>query len=253
MEDEFYHLTVKGNDLNTYVRRFQELATLYPTMVPDSEKMMEVFIGGLPQSIEGNVTASKTQTLEEAINIAQRLMDQGYNAHSRLHVERRALCKSVPISPPITNALGSVLHVEGKECSSKTECCPQLKYSTHYYRYFYDIEMDDRKLSMHKTPLFRVAIPDLVKPTFKIDLCGFNSGLHVDPAKIEAVKNWASPTNHGNNQLLRTFRLNTGDSQSLQHILDQKVLEHEDNVIVLEKLLADFDCEIATILESQML
>ncbi|GKF62610.1 hypothetical protein Tco_0182664 [Tanacetum coccineum] len=76
MEDKFYHLTVKGNDLKTYVRRFQELATLCPTMVPDSEKMMEVFIGGLPRSIEGNVTASKPQTLEEAINIAQRLMDQ---------------------------------------------------------------------------------------------------------------------------------------------------------------------------------
>ncbi|GKA17862.1 putative reverse transcriptase domain-containing protein [Tanacetum coccineum] len=76
MEDEFYHLTVKGNDLKAYVRRFQELATLCPTMVPDSEKMMEVFIGGLPRSIEGNVTASKPQTLEEAINIAQRLMDQ---------------------------------------------------------------------------------------------------------------------------------------------------------------------------------
>ncbi|GJX95312.1 hypothetical protein Tco_0351110 [Tanacetum coccineum] len=42
----------------------------------DFEKMMEVFIGGLPQSIEGNVTAFKPQTLEEAINIAQRLMDQ---------------------------------------------------------------------------------------------------------------------------------------------------------------------------------
>ncbi|GKA68757.1 reverse transcriptase domain-containing protein [Tanacetum coccineum] len=70
MEDEFYHLTVKGNDLMTYVRRFQELATLCPTMVPDSEKMMEVFIRGLPRSIKGNVTASKPQTLEEAINIA---------------------------------------------------------------------------------------------------------------------------------------------------------------------------------------
>ncbi|GJT84616.1 putative reverse transcriptase domain-containing protein [Tanacetum coccineum] len=77
IEDEFYHLTAKGNDLKTYVRRFQELATLYPTMVPDSEKMIEVFIRGLPRSIEGNVTASKPQTLEEAINIAQRLMDQG--------------------------------------------------------------------------------------------------------------------------------------------------------------------------------
>ncbi|GJT50451.1 hypothetical protein Tco_0976608 [Tanacetum coccineum] len=41
-----------------------------------SEKMMEVFIGGLPHSIKGNVTASKPQTLEEAINIAQRLIDQ---------------------------------------------------------------------------------------------------------------------------------------------------------------------------------
>ncbi|GKB46643.1 hypothetical protein Tco_0897396 [Tanacetum coccineum] len=73
--EEAYKITW-GNDLKTYVRRFQELATLCPTMVPDSEKMMEVFIGGLPRSIEGNVTASKPQTLEEAINIAQRLMDQ---------------------------------------------------------------------------------------------------------------------------------------------------------------------------------
>nr|GEU51223.1 reverse transcriptase domain-containing protein [Tanacetum cinerariifolium] len=70
MEDEFYHLTVKGNDLKTYVRRFQELATLCPTMVSDSKKMMEAFIKGLSRSIEGNVTASKPQTLEEAINIA---------------------------------------------------------------------------------------------------------------------------------------------------------------------------------------
>nr|GEW22563.1 reverse transcriptase domain-containing protein [Tanacetum cinerariifolium] len=76
MEDEFYDLTVKGNDLKTYIRRFQELATLCPNMVPNTEKLMEAFIGGLPRSIEGNVTASKPQTLEEAINIAQRLMDQ---------------------------------------------------------------------------------------------------------------------------------------------------------------------------------
>ncbi|GJU37216.1 reverse transcriptase domain-containing protein [Tanacetum coccineum] len=76
MEDEFYNLVVKGNDLKTYIRRFQELAVLCPNMVPNSEKLMEAFIGGLPQSIEGNVTASKPQTLEEATNIAHRLMDQ---------------------------------------------------------------------------------------------------------------------------------------------------------------------------------
>ncbi|GJV31243.1 reverse transcriptase domain-containing protein [Tanacetum coccineum] len=59
MEDEFYNLAVKGNDLKTYIRRFQELAILCPNMVPNTEKLMEVFISGLPKSIEGNVTASK--------------------------------------------------------------------------------------------------------------------------------------------------------------------------------------------------
>ncbi|GKC37509.1 reverse transcriptase domain-containing protein [Tanacetum coccineum] len=50
----------------------QELAVLCPTMVPNSEKLIEVFIGGLPRSIEGNVNALKPQTLEEAITITQR-------------------------------------------------------------------------------------------------------------------------------------------------------------------------------------
>ncbi|GJY40012.1 reverse transcriptase domain-containing protein [Tanacetum coccineum] len=76
MEDEFYGLTVNGSDLKTYIRRFQELAVLCPNMVPNTEKLMEAFIGGLPQSIEGNVTASKPQTLEEATNIAHRIRGQ---------------------------------------------------------------------------------------------------------------------------------------------------------------------------------
>ncbi|GJX67548.1 reverse transcriptase domain-containing protein, partial [Tanacetum coccineum] len=69
MEDEFYNLT----------------------------KLVEVFIGGLPRSIEGNITASKPQTLEEAITITQRLMDQvikhnsvqGTNDHKRKFDDRR--------------------------------------------------------------------------------------------------------------------------------------------------------------------
>nr|GEV03148.1 hypothetical protein [Tanacetum cinerariifolium] len=66
----------KWNDLKTYVRRFQELAVLCPTMVHNSEKMMEVFIERLPRSIKGNVTASEPQNLKKAITITQRLMDQ---------------------------------------------------------------------------------------------------------------------------------------------------------------------------------
>ncbi|GJZ36698.1 reverse transcriptase domain-containing protein [Tanacetum coccineum] len=66
----------KGNDLKAYVRRLHGMGNLIvPLWLPDSGND-GVFIGGLPRSIEGNVTASKPQTLEEAINIAQRLMDQ---------------------------------------------------------------------------------------------------------------------------------------------------------------------------------
>nr|GEX53733.1 putative reverse transcriptase domain-containing protein [Tanacetum cinerariifolium] len=58
---------------------------------------MEVFIEGLPRSIEGNVTASNPQTLEEAITITHRLMDQvtkqnyvqGTNDHKRKFDDRR--------------------------------------------------------------------------------------------------------------------------------------------------------------------
>ncbi|GJT04066.1 putative reverse transcriptase domain-containing protein [Tanacetum coccineum] len=58
---------------------------------------MEAFIIGLPRSIEGNVTTLKPQTLEEVINITQRLMDQvtrhnsvqGTNDHKRKFDDRR--------------------------------------------------------------------------------------------------------------------------------------------------------------------
>nr|GEV14938.1 reverse transcriptase [Tanacetum cinerariifolium] len=71
------------NELNRYFLAATvlrtELAVLCPTMVPNSEKLMEVFIGGLPRSIEGNVISSMPQTLEEAITISKRLMDQDLN------------------------------------------------------------------------------------------------------------------------------------------------------------------------------
>nr|GEW44422.1 reverse transcriptase domain-containing protein [Tanacetum cinerariifolium] len=76
---------------------YKEFMSCQPFNFKDSEKIMEAFIKGLPRSIEGNVTASKPQTLEEAINIAQRLMDQvtkhnsmqGTNDHKRKFDDRR--------------------------------------------------------------------------------------------------------------------------------------------------------------------
>nr|GEY55056.1 hypothetical protein [Tanacetum cinerariifolium] len=87
---------------NKYCPRTEELAALCPNMVPNTEKLMEVFIGVLPRSIEGNVTASKPQTLKETINITQRLMDQvtkhnsmqGTNDHKRKFDDSRNIDKN---------------------------------------------------------------------------------------------------------------------------------------------------------------
>nr|GEZ44759.1 putative reverse transcriptase domain-containing protein [Tanacetum cinerariifolium] len=52
MEEELYNLIVKENDLKTYVRRFQELAVLCLNMVPNTEKLLEAFIGDAFYDIE---------------------------------------------------------------------------------------------------------------------------------------------------------------------------------------------------------
>ncbi|GJR45373.1 hypothetical protein Tco_1313476 [Tanacetum coccineum] len=48
MEDEFYNLVVKGDDLKTYIRRFRKLSLIVPNMVAKSDKLMEAFSGIAP-------------------------------------------------------------------------------------------------------------------------------------------------------------------------------------------------------------
>ncbi|GKE68948.1 reverse transcriptase domain-containing protein [Tanacetum coccineum] len=106
-----------------------ELATLCPTMVPDSEKMMEVFIGGLPRSIEGNVTASKPQTLEDAINIAQRLMDQEtFRSYAVTPTENNGYTGNRPLCKKCT------LHHIGP-CTVKCNTCNKVGHLTKNSRH----------------------------------------------------------------------------------------------------------------------
>nr|GEY96589.1 putative reverse transcriptase domain-containing protein [Tanacetum cinerariifolium] len=96
METELWNLTVKGNDLTTYIQRFQELILLCTRMVPDEEDRVERFIRGLPDNIQGNVIAVDLARLQDTIRIANQLMDnklQGYAARS---AEKKRMMKSNP-------------------------------------------------------------------------------------------------------------------------------------------------------------
>nr|GEV87193.1 putative reverse transcriptase domain-containing protein [Tanacetum cinerariifolium] len=62
-----------------------------------------------------------------------------------------------------------------------------------------------------------------------------SEGVHVDPAKITTIKNWATPTTPTE---VRQFL----DHKSLQYILDQKELNMRQRGWI--ELLSDYDCEI---------
>ncbi|GJZ71428.1 putative reverse transcriptase domain-containing protein [Tanacetum coccineum] len=93
MESELWNLTVKNNDLAAYTQRFQELTMMCTKMVPEEEDRVEKFIGGLPDNIQGNVIAAEPTRLQDAVRIANNLMDQklkGYavkNAKNKRRLE----------------------------------------------------------------------------------------------------------------------------------------------------------------------
>ncbi|GKC08366.1 hypothetical protein Tco_0999976 [Tanacetum coccineum] len=63
MKDEFYNLTVKGNDSKNVTLEDSRISSLCLTWCQHRRNSWKLSIGGLPRSIEGNVTASKPQTL----------------------------------------------------------------------------------------------------------------------------------------------------------------------------------------------
>ncbi|GJY19279.1 putative reverse transcriptase domain-containing protein [Tanacetum coccineum] len=130
MEDEFYNLIVKGNDLKTYIRRFQELAILYPTMVPNSEKLLEVFIGGLPRSIKGNVIASKPQTLEESITITQRTCTIKCQTCSKVGHQTKNCRNKGPAIRSNLQPIPVTCHACGEKGHYKNQC-PKANNSAH--------------------------------------------------------------------------------------------------------------------------
>ncbi|GJT53631.1 hypothetical protein Tco_0988685 [Tanacetum coccineum] len=177
---------------------------------------MEVFTGGLPQSIEGTVTASKPQTLEEATNIAQRLMDQYYDTvtgnPSLVSKDAPASRQDLGMSSVILSTRGS-LDEELQKQSAPLKSTYETAISDLIIPLGRKVSIDDILIySLNKEEHekhLRIILELLKKEKLyaKFSKCDFwistvqflrhvidNRGIHVDPAKIKAIKDWASPT-----------------------------------------------------------
>ncbi|GJU95776.1 putative reverse transcriptase domain-containing protein [Tanacetum coccineum] len=89
METELWNLSVKNNDIANYTQRFQEITMMCTKMVPEEEDRVEKFIRGLPDNIQGNVIAAEPTRLQDAIRIANNLMDQKLKGYAVRNEENK--------------------------------------------------------------------------------------------------------------------------------------------------------------------
>ncbi|GJV97609.1 reverse transcriptase domain-containing protein [Tanacetum coccineum] len=89
MESELWNLTVKNNDLAAYTQRFQELTMLCTKMVLEEEDRVKKFIGGLPDNIQGNVIAAEPTRLQDAVRMANNLMDQKLKGYAMKNAKNK--------------------------------------------------------------------------------------------------------------------------------------------------------------------
>nr|GFA17787.1 reverse transcriptase domain-containing protein [Tanacetum cinerariifolium]GFA20871.1 reverse transcriptase domain-containing protein [Tanacetum cinerariifolium] len=185
MEEELYNLIVKGNDLKPYVRRFQELAVLCPNMVPKAEKLLEAFIRDAFYDIKmADENLVRTNTIIKGATLT--LLNQPFKINlmliklgsfdvvivmdwlSKYHV--KILYEEKVVHIPINGETLIIRVVKKKKSDEKRlEEIPIVRESQTFF--------------------LKIYLPFLPFAKHLID----SQELHIDPAKIKAVKNWETP------------------------------------------------------------
>nr|GFA70202.1 hypothetical protein [Tanacetum cinerariifolium] len=89
LEVKLWNLRVKSNDVVGYNLRFQELALLCVRMFPEESDKVKRYVGGLLDMIHKTVVASRPKTMQEAIEMATKLMDKRNNTFAEHRAENK--------------------------------------------------------------------------------------------------------------------------------------------------------------------
>nr|GEU90105.1 hypothetical protein [Tanacetum cinerariifolium] len=77
------HKRMTGFEAVNALKWAELMKLMKKVMVPDEEDKVERFIGGLPDNIQGNVIAAEPTRLQDAIRVANNLMDQKLKGYAR--------------------------------------------------------------------------------------------------------------------------------------------------------------------------
>ncbi|GJU48973.1 putative reverse transcriptase domain-containing protein [Tanacetum coccineum] len=220
MESELWNLTMKNNDLAAYTQRFQELTMMCTKMVPEEEDRVEKFIRGFPDNIQGNegnkngVGESKRKNHMCVLGGGELTLERG-KAYV-LGVDRSFMSTTFSTLLDITPDTLDVSYAVADERISKTNTVLREQITKK------ETEDKSEEKGLEDVPIIRdfseneeehaehlkLILELLKKEEFyaKFSKCGFwlskvqflahvinNEGIHMDPAKIEPIKDWALP------------------------------------------------------------
>ncbi|XP_076954470.1 uncharacterized protein LOC143628912 [Bidens hawaiensis] len=268
IEYDFWNLTMEGADM--YTSRFNALARLVPRLVTPEYVWIERYIWGLALEIRGMLTSSKPDMIQSARALAKTLTDNA--------VRKGILVKKGDGKKPTKY---------GAEPEKKIINTGENK------RKWFGKPKGQFKKEDHEQHL-RLILELLKKEELyaKFSKCKFwirevhflghvvnEKGIHVDPSKMEAIKNWETPKSptekdkvianasrqikiHEKNYTTHDLELGAvvfalkiwwhylygtkciiyTDHKSLQHIFDHKDLNMRQRRWI--ELLNDYECDI---------
>ncbi|KAJ9543842.1 LOW QUALITY PROTEIN: hypothetical protein OSB04_023549 [Centaurea solstitialis] len=97
LEAELWHHEMKGSDVTTYTTRFHELAKLVPHLVTPEQNRICL---ALSPKIRGNVTAADPKSLQEAVNLANRLTNNAVRSGTFLSDKAKGKRKTEESTKP---------------------------------------------------------------------------------------------------------------------------------------------------------
>nr|GFA48255.1 hypothetical protein [Tanacetum cinerariifolium] len=89
LEIKLWNLKVKGNDVGGYTQRFQELTLMCTKFISNETEKVDKYISGLPDNIHGNVMSARPKNLDDAIELANDLMDQKLHTYAERQDENK--------------------------------------------------------------------------------------------------------------------------------------------------------------------